>query len=97
MSLFKFYAENLFDFCFWRDIVRVNLKNAVGSLLFGLEQFQGIVIIARGDNAVRDFLGDELSRSLVTLVAQRDEVTERAHSVGPSGTGIGTGQGSELD
>ena len=97
MPLLEFHAEDLLDFGFGRNIGRVNLQNAICALLFCFEESERVVVIARRDDSVRDFLCDELSRCLVALVRKRNEVAETAHSVSSSSSRIRTGERGEFN
>ena len=61
------------------------------------QYLQGLGGVSGGNDAVAHLALDEQGRGLVAGVAQRTEVTIRAHAVGTAGAGIGIGQGSELE
>ena len=91
-ALFKGDAVDLLDLLGSGDIVRVDGHHVVAALALGLEDFQRLVGVAGGDDAVGDLPLDELGRGRVTDVAQGDPVAEGTHPVGASGPGIGAGQ-----
>lgn len=78
-------------------VPETNLENAVLSTLLLLEDLERLRLVPGSDNSVRNLPVDNLSRGDIDDVRQSDEVSERAHSVGTSRSGVGGGErGEEL-
>ena len=76
-----------------RDIVRVNGHHIVAALPLGLQDFQGFLAVAGGNDPVGHLPGDEGSGKGVTGIGQSDPVPKGTHPVGATGPGIGASQG----
>ena len=89
-------TEHLFALDRSRSVVRVDLDDVVSTLALLLQDFDSLWGIARSDDAIAYLTLDEEGCSLVTHVAQCHEVTIRAHTVGTTGTNVGTSQWGEF-
>lgn len=78
------------------DVRRVHLQHAVLAALLLLEDLESLLLVAGGDDSVRYLAGDDLGGWDIDGVRESEEVTERRHAVGSTGTGVGAGQGGEV-
>ena len=78
------------------DIIRINGNDVVVAFLFGFQHFQGVGVIAGGNDAVRNFVLDQLCGGKVAHIRQGDPVTKAGHAVRTAGAGISAGQGRKL-
>ena len=92
-ALLKGDAEDLLVLLLLRHIVGVDLHNVIIPVSLGFENFQGLRLVAGGDNAVGHFPLDEGGGGHIAHVGEGHPVTEGAHAVGASGSGVGAGQG----
>ena len=90
MSLFERNSKNLLFLKFCRNIVRINLNDAVISVLFCLKDFKSLFAVRRRDNSVRNFFFNKERRRFVTFSAKRNKIAERRHTVCTAGTRIRT-------
>ena len=74
-ALLKSDAEHLLAFHGVGTVVKINLDNIIGALAFLLQDFQSLVSVAGGDDAVAHLALDDERRGLVAHIAQGDEVT----------------------
>ena len=77
-------------------IIRINGNDVVVAFLFGFQHFQGVGVIAGGNDAVRNFVLDQLCGGKVAHIRQGDPVTKAGHAVRTAGAGISAGQGRKL-
>ena len=79
-----------------RLVGRVDGDHVVIALLLSGEDGQCLRLIARGDDAVRYFVLDELCSRHIADVGEGDPVAEGGHPVRTAGAGISTGQRRKL-
>ena len=77
-------------------VVRVDGDHVVVALFLAGKDLQGFRLVARGNDAVGDFVLDELCGGDITDLGEGDPVAERRHAIGTAGAGIGAGQRGEL-
>lgn len=80
-----------------RVVFGVDLENKVLAALLLLEDLQSGILVAGSNDTVRDFLGDDGGGGNINDVTEGNHVTERAHAVGTTGTGVGLGKSGGLD
>lgn len=68
-------------YTFWRPI-STYLEDTVLSTLLLLEDLEGVGIVPRSDDSVRNFSRDDLGGGDITSVGKGDEVPKGGHSVG---------------
>src|SRR3712207_794707 len=78
------------------DLGRVYLNDIIGTLTLGFQYFHGLRGVSRGYHSVAHLTLDKQCRGLIADIAQGYKVTIRAHTVGTTGTSIGTSQGRKL-
>ena len=78
------------------DVVRVDLDHVVAALLLGFQNFQRLVGIAGGDDAVGYLALEVLGGGGVADVGESGPVTVGAQAVSTPGADIGAGDGREL-
>lgn len=84
-------------FCGSWGIVGVDLENEVLAALLLLEDLESGILVAGGNDTVGDFLGNDAGSGDVDNVAECNDITEAAHAVGASGTGIGLSESRGLN
>src|SRR5258708_7102354 len=94
--LLERHPKNLSRFHFCWYIRWIDLENHVCSLLFLAQEFECFWFVARSNDAIRDFTGEEPSGRNVYRVAERRPVAKRTQAVSSSGTGIGRGERRKL-
>lgn len=72
-----------------RVVLRIDLEDEVSATLLLLEDFKSGVLVTRGNDTVRDLLGDDAGGRNIDNVAKSNHVTEAAHAVGTTGTSVG--------
>ena len=80
----------------FRLVGSVDLHDGVVALLFAFQHFQRVSIVTGGDDAVGNFVLNELGGGEVADIGQRDPVAKAGHAVGAAGAGVGAGQGRQL-
>ena len=95
-ALLKGHTEHLLVLHRSGHIVGVDLHDVVVALLLALQHFQGLGLIAGGDDAVGHLMLDELGGGQVAHIRQGDPIAEAGHPVCTAGTGVGAGQGAQL-
>lgn len=80
-----------------RLVVGVDLENEVLAALLLLEDLESGILIAGGDDAVGDFLGDDACGGDVDNVTEGNDVAKAAHAIGTAGAGVGLGEGRALN
>ena len=80
----------------FRLVGGVDLHDGVVALLFAFQHFQRVSIVTGRDDAVGNFVLNELGGGEVADIGQRDPVAKAGHAVGAAGTGVGAGQGRQL-
>lgn len=78
-------------------VLGVDLEDEVLASLLLLENLQSGVLVAGGDDTVRDLLGDDAGSGHVNDVAEGNDVAEAAHAVGATGTRVGLGKRGAVD
>ena len=78
------------------DVVRVDLDHVVAALLLGFQNFQRLVGIAGGDDAVGHLALEVLGGGGVADVGESGPVTVGAQAVSAAGADISAGDGGEL-
>ncbi|KAH6608706.1 hypothetical protein Trco_002052 [Trichoderma cornu-damae] len=78
-------------------VVRVDLEDEVLASLLLPEDLQSGVLVAGGNDAVGDLLGDDAGGGNVHNVAEGDDVAEAAHAVGAAGASVGLGERRAVD
>ena len=89
-------AEHVLALQLFRLVGGVDLDDVVIALALGLEDFEGLGLIAGGDHAVGHLGLDELRGGDVAHVGQGDPVAEAGHAVRAAGARIGAGQRRKL-
>ena len=89
-------AEHLLALDGLGPVGEVDVHDVVVALLLGLEDLQGLGLVAGGDDAVAHLMLDDLGGGHVAHIRQSDPVAEAAHPVSAAGPGIGAGQGAQL-
>ena len=95
-ALFKGHAEHGASLQRLRLVVNVDLDDGVVALLLALQHFQRVSVVAGGNDAVGDFMLNQLCSAQIADVRQRDPVTKAGHTVRAAGAGVGTGQWGKL-
>ncbi|KAH3665931.1 hypothetical protein OGAPHI_004120 [Ogataea philodendri] len=85
-------SVNLSGLCRLWCVIRIDLQNTVLSTLLFLENLKGGWLVAWSNHTVTDFFGDDRGGWHIDNVGKSNKVTERRHSVGTSGSGVGIGQ-----
>ena len=78
------------------NIIRVHLKDIVAALPLGFQDFQGLGLIAGGDDSVGDLVLDDFCSGGIADIGEGNPVAEAAHPVSTTGTGIGAGQRAQF-
>ena len=89
-SLFEGNAKHLLAFHGFRHIVGVDLNHIIGSLALLAENLQSLFSITGGNHTVGNLTLQQRGGNRVTGIRQSNEVTIGAHTVGTTGTSIGT-------
>ena len=95
-ALLESDAKYLLAFDGGRHIVGVDANDIISTLTLGLEDFKRFFGEGGSNDTVGNLGLDEQCRITVADIAQGNEITVRAHAVGTTGTGIGTGLGTHL-
>ena len=95
-ALLKGDAEHILVLHRGGDIVGVDLHHIVAALTLLLQDLQGLVGIAGGDDAVGHLPLQQQSGFLVAHIGQGSPVAIGGHPVRATGSGIGRGQGGKL-
>ncbi|KAI6770355.1 hypothetical protein HG530_004984 [Fusarium avenaceum] len=69
-------------------VLGVDLKDQVSATLLLLEDLKSSILVAGGNDTVRDLLGDDTGCRNVDNVAKSNHVAEAAHAIGTSGTSV---------
>ena len=95
-SLLKADAENLLVLQGSGNIVLIDLDHAVVAVFLGFQDFQSLLGISGGDDAVGNLSLNERSGIFIADIGQRNKISEGGHSVRASGSGVSAGQGRQL-
>ena len=87
-ALLKGHAEHILVLHRSRTVIGIDLHHVVGTLTLRLENLQGFVRIAGGNDAVRNLAREKGSRLLVTHVGESNPVAVGGHTVRAAGTGV---------
>ena len=71
--------------------IGIDLDDCVLAPLFIFENFERFRLVARSDDAVRNFAGDQLRGGHVHGLGQGDEIAKRTQTVSAARAGIGGG------
>lgn len=75
----------------------VDLENEVLAALLLLEDLERSLLVAGGNDTVRNLLGDDGGSGDVDNVTEGNHIAKRAHAVGTAGTGVGLGESRVLN
>ena len=89
-SLLEGDAEHLLALHGLRNIVGVDLNHIIGSLALLSENLQSLFGITRSNHTVGNLTLQQRGGNCITGIRQSNEVTIGAHTVGTTGTSIGT-------
>lgn len=82
----------------WAGVVfGVNLKDEVLAALLLAEDLESGVLVAGGNDTVRDFLGDDAGSGDVNDVAEGNNVAKAAHAISTTGASVGLSQSRGLN
>lgn len=79
------------------DVVGVDLQDEVLAALLLLQDLQSSILETRGDDTVRDLLGDDAGGRNIDDVAESNHVSEAAHAVSSTGPGVGLSKSRGLN
>ena len=80
-----------------RSVLGVDLEDEILSTLLLLENLKGSILVSGSNYTVRNFLGDDGGCGNINDVAEGNNVTEAAHAVGTTGTGVSLGEARGLN
>ena len=95
-ALLEGNAEHVLGLLRGGDIMGVDPDDVVPALPLCLQNLQGLVGVAGGDDAVGHLPLDQSGGGRVAHVAQRRPVAEGAQAVRPPSPGVGAGQGAAV-
>ena len=96
-ALLKGDAEHLLALYGRGGIVGIYLDDVIGTLALVMQYLDGLGSIAGSYDTIAHLALDEACGGGVADIAQRYEVTIRAHAVGTAGTGVSTGQRGKFE
>jgi len=73
-------------------VLGVDLEDEVSATLLLLEDLKSGILVTRGNDTVRDLLGNDASGRNIDDVAKSNHVTEAAHAIGTTGASVGLGK-----
>ena len=94
--LLKGNSEHIFVLDGGGDIACIDFHHVVAAFALTFENFQRLVGVVGGDDAVGYFPGDEFRRGSVTGIGQSDPVAVGGHPIGAPGSRVGAGHGRKL-